>query len=283
VADNTDSIILAFTENLMIGVRIEGAAQNLGYSVKFVENSRDIATDENDLSLPITSNKDINQIGKLIDLISGCRPALIIFDLDSRELPWRDWLPIIKSDPASRRYPVLCFGPHKRVDELTLARQLGADWVVARSRFMKELATFISKYAAVEKSEDLLDSCDQDISDKALRGIELFNNGKYFDAHEYLEEAWFNDASKGRELYRAILQIAVAYFHIERHNFSGAVKMFWRVRQWIEPLPDTCRGVNVASLRIDSRTVYKVLTSMGREGIAEFDMSLLKPVLYDYP
>jgi len=281
--DETDSIILALTDNLMVAVRIEGAVQLLGYSIKFVEDSREIPVGDYLLYGDTSGENDLNQRGGLIDLISNYRPALIIFDLESRKIPWREWLPIIKSDSATRRYPVLCFGPHKNVDALTLARQLGAEKVVARSRFMKDMATVINKYAEVSNREEISGSCHERISDKALQGIELFNKGAYFDAHEYLEEAWFKDTSMGRELYRAILQIAVAYMHIEKHNFDGAVKMFWRVRQWIEPLPSTCRGVDVETLRTDSREAYNTLVALGRDGITEFELSMLKPVLCKSP
>jgi predicted metal-dependent hydrolase len=76
------------------------------------------------------------------------------------------------------------------------------------------------------------------------------------------------------------LQIAVAYFQIERNNYRGATKMFLRVRQWIDPLPDTCRGVDIAQLRADADNVNMALTSLGQERMVEFDQALLQPVCY---
>ena len=69
------------------------------------------------------------------------------------------------------------------------------------------------------------------------------------EAHDLFERAWMEDESPGRELYRAILQVAVAYYQISRGNYNGAAKMFLRMRQWIDPLPDFCRGFNVAQLQ----------------------------------
>ena len=36
----------------------------------------------------------------------------------------------------------------------------------------------------------------------AIKGLELFNQGDYFGAHEYLEEAWKDDLTAGRDLYQ---------------------------------------------------------------------------------
>lgn len=126
----------------------------------------------------------------------------------------------------------------------------------------------------------LEETCQAPLSDLAYHGLELFNRGEYFEAHEALEMAWKADSTPGRELYRAILQVAVAYLQIERGNYNGAVKMFLRLRKWIEPFPDECRGIDLASLRADVRQAHTHLRQLGRERIADFDRSLFRPVHY---
>jgi hypothetical protein len=58
--------------------------------------------------------------------------------------------------------------------------------------------------------------------------------------------------------------------------------MFLRLGQWID-LPELCRGVDVARLRLDARQVYDQLLTLGRSHIAEFDRSLFRPVRYAVP
>ncbi len=106
----------------------------------------------------------------------------------------------------------------------------------------------------------------------------MFNRAEYFEAHEALEHAWNDESGPGRELYRGLLQIAVAYMQITRGNYNGAIKIFLRARQWLDPLPDQCRGVNVAGLRHDAAAVRAALEALGPERIGEFDMALLKPI-----
>ena len=160
------------------------------------------------------------------------------------------------------------------------ARVAGADAVVARSQFVEALADLIVKYARRIDYSALSMACQDALSELALRGIEEFNQGLFFEAHETLEAAWNMDEDPGRELYRAILQVAVTYLLIERGNYPGAMKMFLRMRQWIDPLPDICRGVDVAQLRADARKVREALLSLGADHINEFDRTLFKPVIY---
>jgi hypothetical protein len=56
--------------------------------------------------------------------------------------------------------------------------------------------------------------------------------------------------------------------------------MFLRLRQWIDPLPETCRGVDVARLRADALAAQAQLQALGPELISEFDRRVFRPVVY---
>ena len=62
------------------------------------------------------------------------------------------------------------------------------------------------------------------------------------------ESAPFEFTTAGR-LYRVLLQLAVAYHHLREDNRRGASKMLLRIRPWLDPLPDRCRGVDLATVR----------------------------------
>ncbi|GAB4483983.1 MAG: hypothetical protein OHK0031_07820 [Anaerolineales bacterium] len=94
-----------------------------------------------------------------------------------------------------------------------------------------------------------------DLHPRALRGIELFNAGEFFEAHEALEDAWRASTGELRDLYQGILQAAVCSFHLERKNFEGARKMSARALRWLRPLPALFHGVDVSALRADLLSV----------------------------
>jgi predicted metal-dependent hydrolase len=173
---------------------------------------------------------------------------------------------------------VLAYGPHTDLELRTRALDVGCDAVVAKSRLVSALPELIEQYARRTDEAGLTSDCTGPLSELAQKGIALFNAGAYFEAHEELELAWNADAGPGRELYRGILQVAVAYLHLTRGNYRGALKMFLRLRQWLDPMPAVCRGVDVAQLRRDALAARAALEALGPDQIAEFDLASLQPV-----
>lgn len=116
--------------------------------------------------------------------------------------------------------------------------------------------------------------CSAPLHPEALRGIRLFNAGEYFEAHEALENAWRDEPGPIRELYQAILQVAVTYYHIQRGNYSGAIKVSARCKLKLDEWPDTCRGVDVAGLRRSLAAVMEIVTRLGPERIRSANEAL---------
>jgi len=131
-------------------------------------------------------------------------------------------------------------------------------------------------YTAVEISN----ACQGELHPEALHGLHLFNAGAYFEAHEALENAWRAEQGPVRDLYRGILQVGVAYYHILRGNYPGARKMFQRCRQWLDPFPAVCRGVDVDGLRTDYNAVEQLLIRFGPSRISLIGRSHFKPISF---
>lgn len=274
-------LVLAFIADLMFAVKVETTARHLNYRVQLIGYEDGIApADEHSLERQLGEHLS-GQGAALVDKTTRWKPSLMVFDLGNANIPWRTWIPILKSAPATRRIPILCYGSHVDSDTLKAAQSAGADAVLARSKFVSDMPTLFQEKAHIPDYSQIEAACQEKLSNLGVKGIEEFNRGEYFEAHEILEDAWNEDQSAGRELYRAILQVAVAYLQIERNNYRGAMKMFLRVRQWIDPLPDNCRGVDIAQLRADAENVHQVLVTLGQERLSEFDRALFQPLRYE--
>jgi uncharacterized protein len=70
-----------------------------------------------------------------------------------------------------------------------------------------------------------------------LRGIELFNAGKYFECHEALEEIWLNSQGVEREFFHLLIQVAVALHHFQRGNLKGMQSVYERAQRKFDTLP----------------------------------------------
>ena len=126
-----------------------------------------------------------------------------------------------------------------------------------------------------------MSDCTGELHPQAKKGLQLFNAGEYFEAHEALEDAWNDETGNAKSLYRGILQTAVVYLHITRENYNGAVKVYQRSVKWLNDLPDICKGIRLGELRKNAKSTIVEIQKLGEERIAEFDISLLKPITWD--
>lgn len=126
-----------------------------------------------------------------------------------------------------------------------------------------------------------IDDCSLPLHPAALAGLALFNAGEYFEAHEALEDAWREEQGDVRLLYQGMLQIAVVYMHIQRSNYEGAVQLYERALPKLERWPDVCRGVDIASLRVDAARVMEAVNRLGPQRLMVFDQGLFRPIRYE--
>ena len=273
-------IIMAFIEDLLTAVRIDNVAQDLGFQFMHWEKPENDAHVQNGITGKQWAEPLQGIEAAVIQKITIHQPALIIFDLGNRSIPSLEWIALITTVPATRGIPVLAYGPHVDKEKLSAAEAAGANPAIARSKFMNNLPDLLTENSRVVDSAAILATCEDNLPHLAKRGLDEFNRGEYFKAHDSLELAWMEDQTPGRDLYRAVLQVAVAYYQIVRGNYNGAAKMFLRMRKWLAPLPDTCRGINIAQLRLDVEAAHAELTELGLKGIDSFNLELLKPVEY---
>jgi uncharacterized protein len=212
----------------------------------------------------------------VVTQIADMHPMLIVVELDTPA----PWLAAVRSDPATRRIPVIAIA----ADSSTYQRSamLHINSVFTPAEFIDGLPSVLTQHIKQSDQTAMIETqCDEPMSALVLKGLEQFNAQEFFECHETLEAAWNQEAGAVRDLYRAILQVAVAYYHIERGNYNGAHKLFVRTLQWFAPFPDQCHGINVAQLRSDAAAAREHLERLGSERIAEFDKSLLKPIQYE--
>jgi len=112
----------------------------------------------------------------------------MIFDLGHADVPVLDWIMNLKTSPATRRISIVAYGPHVEGEMLKKARSSGADVVVARSYFSSHLGELIAGHQRVLDLKEMADYCRETLPPGAIRGLQEFNRGDYFEAHETLED-----------------------------------------------------------------------------------------------
>ena len=84
---------------------------------------------------------------------------------------------------------------------------------------------------------------------RLLRGVDLFNNGHYWEAHEVWEAEWTPDR-KGPDsgFYKGLIQVAAGCLHYTRHNRRGAINKWRSAANYLRPYLPTHKGVRLAPL-----------------------------------
>jgi uncharacterized protein len=81
------------------------------------------------------------------------------------------------------------------------------------------------------------------------RGIDLFNSGRYWDAHEAWELEWMPDR-KGPDsgFYKGLIQVAAGCLHYRRRNRRGAINKWRSGADYLRPYLPAHWGVQLAPL-----------------------------------
>lgn len=82
------------------------------------------------------------------------------------------------------------------------------------------------------------------------QGVQLFNEGQWFEAHETWEELWHTlEPGRDKTYLQGLIQLAVVLEHARRGNPRGIVTMFDRALPRFEDVPPHHFGIDHARLR----------------------------------
>jgi predicted metal-dependent hydrolase len=100
--------------------------------------------------------------------------------------------------------------------------------------------------------------------DAYLEGVQLFNAGRYYEAHEALEQVWRACPKESRErlFYQALIQIAAACLHRARGRWRPALLQYHRAIEKLDRVATTeLLGMDLAGLRADIHATFAPLTA----------------------
>jgi hypothetical protein len=111
------------------------------------------------------------------------------------------------------------------------------------------------------------------LPDLVIKGIEEFNNGEFYECHEYLEEAWMQEPRRVRFLYQGILQVGVGFYHQQNGNWRGATGLLRNGTVRLKEFEPETLGIDVARLVGECERCLRELEELGHERVGEFDRS----------
>ncbi len=102
------------------------------------------------------------------------------------------------------------------------------------------------------------------------RGVQLFNSGQYWEAHEAWEHEWVPDR-RGPDsgFYKGLIQVAAGCLHYQRRNRRGAVNKWRSGAAYLRPYLPAHNGVELSPL---VTAVDGFLDAMSADGWPKLEM-----------
>ncbi|MBI2871624.1 MAG: DUF309 domain-containing protein [Chloroflexi bacterium] len=89
------------------------------------------------------------------------------------------------------------------------------------------------------------------------QGLEEFNLGQYWQAHETLEEVWQHTEYPLRLFYHGLIKLAVGFLHLERHNLTGARIQLQRAISYLGPFQPSFIGIRLDDVTLEAERRLK--------------------------
>ena len=106
-------------------------------------------------------------------------------------------------------------------------------------------------------------------------GVELFNEGRFFEAHEAWEAVWLEAEQPLRAFYQGLIQVAAAFVHLGRNEYPGTVKLLAEGTRKLEAYAGSFMGIDLAALVAGAKAARQRVVALGERRLGEFDAGLL--------
>jgi uncharacterized protein len=85
------------------------------------------------------------------------------------------------------------------------------------------------------------------------KGLEAFNSGHFYEAHEHWEEVWLETSDPEKMFLQGLIQVAAAFHHYSRSNRQGTQNLLQAGLTKVERFPHAYGGLELEPLRVAVR------------------------------
>lgn len=80
-------------------------------------------------------------------------------------------------------------------------------------------------------------------------GLKCYRAHQFFETHEHWEAVWLTCPQPEKKFLQALIQITVAFHHLQRENRVGAARLLTAALRKLEQYPSKFGGIRVGQLR----------------------------------
>ncbi|MGH7802390.1 MAG: DUF309 domain-containing protein [Thermodesulfobacteriota bacterium] len=143
----------------------------------------------------------------------------------------------------------------KRQNFRTIFGMDSEDYIQLNSRFERHLSVICNKsrlyWNFVSSLFSKKEAFKVEIEGEIKKGVLLFNEGLYFECHEFLEEIWRKENGREKEFLKGLIHAAVAFYHLEYENYKGTVNYLRRSYKRLKEFEPVFMGVDIRAFLSD--------------------------------
>ena len=84
------------------------------------------------------------------------------------------------------------------------------------------------------------------MDERFYKGIEEFNAGRFFEAHEVLEDLWHEYRETDRTFIQGLIQVSAGFYHFQCANWKGAASQLTKGIGKLVPYQPEHQGIGVS-------------------------------------
>jgi predicted metal-dependent hydrolase len=107
-------------------------------------------------------------------------------------------------------------------------------------------------------------------------GLRHYNAGEFFAAHEAWESVWLTAPQPEKLFLQALIQVTVAFHHLQRSNPLGATRLLTAALRKFEPYPPNYADLDVSLLRTD---IHACIRALAHEPTPQLSPPRIHPLL----
>jgi hypothetical protein len=81
-----------------------------------------------------------------------------------------------------------------------------------------------------------------------MRAVQLFNDERYWEAHEALEHVWKNATGTEKEILNGIILVAAAFVHDEKDEQDICISILQRAKRKLDRTSDKYYGIDIIKI-----------------------------------
>ena len=93
------------------------------------------------------------------------------------------------------------------------------------------------------------------------QGLRHYNAGEFFAAHEAWESVWLTTPQPEKTFLQGLIQVTVAFHHLQRSNPLGAIRLLTAALHKLEPHSPSFCGISTTPLCEDIRGCLQSLAT----------------------